>query len=318
MISIKRIIKEIALLLMMIVVFGTLSKSAYASNLTIKTKNVNMKIASKKKHSFLVYYKGKNVTKYCDIKVKSKKKIVPNINYGESDIQAKVCNNKIKLSARKIGKEKIKVVVKFKPYMRDELLYDVDYYDDDDDLEDDYMTDYDEEFEKSSDGYINHPFFGKISESEYYKTYTATKSIKVKVSGYKKLSAKATLDLYSTRLNSFCMTIKNLSKKTITVYSQGASVVDKDYSSFDRDVKIEFGKKTVKIKPGKTKTIWFDVIGKPTWYDVKDFSLVSYWKYGGKKHEIWVDAKGYTWEYSRKKANFCSINPSDDDYYLFW
>ena len=104
----------------------------------------------------------------------------------------------------------------------------------------------------------------------------------------KKLKVDASLDYYNTRENYFSMSIRNSSKKTITILSNGAMAYDDDYKSFDRSLKLTRGRSQIKIKPGKSATVNYKVIGSLTWNDVSDFQIGSYWIWNGKKYWVTV------------------------------
>lgn len=88
---------------------------------------------------------------------------------------------------------------------------------------------------------------------------------------------------YNTRSNKFVVKVKNWGTKTLYIKKGTGKVEDVDYKSFDRKVKLY---KTVKIKPKSSKTLYFKVQGRTTWYDYSDFTLFYKFTY---------DGKNYTW-----------------------
>lgn len=107
---------------------------------------------------------------------------------------------------------------------------------------------------------------------------------------------------YNTRSNVFKMSLTNRSKKQIKIYSKGAVALDDDYVSFDRKVKMTKKRKSITIKPGKSKTINWKVIGPTTWYDVNDFAIQFKCKYKGKKSWLSVqDDSVYVWKKKKWK-----------------
>lgn len=107
---------------------------------------------------------------------------------------------------------------------------------------------------------------------------------------------------YNTRSNVFKMSLTNRSKKQIKIYSKGAVALDDDYVSFDRKVKMTKKRKTITVKPGKSKTINWKVIGTTTWYDVNDFAIQFKCKYIGKKSWLSVqDDSVYVWKKKKWK-----------------
>ena len=88
---------------------------------------------------------------------------------------------------------------------------------------------------------------------------------------------------YNTRRNKFVVKVKNWGTKTLYIKKGTGKVEDVDYKSFDRKVKLY---KTVKIKPKSSKTLYFKVQGRTTWYDYSDFTLFYKFTY---------DGKNYTW-----------------------
>lgn len=102
---------------------------------------------------------------------------------------------------------------------------------------------------------------------------------------------------YSTRYNYFTVKFKNAGKTSVTI-KKGIKVIDIDYKSYDRNV---YMKKSVTIKPGKTKYIRFYVKGSTTWYNYRDFTLYYKFVFDHKEYEghVWdedsVYKKGKSW-----------------------
>lgn len=134
-----------------------------------------------------------------------------------------------------------------------------------------------------------------------YNTYTAKAECLITVKYFNSLRAYGGLDSYNTRTNTFTVKLRNISKKTITILSKNAAVYEDDYTAYDRRVKLAGGKSSIKIKPGQKKTIKFKVIGNLTWYNVSDFQLCSYWKWGKKKYWVSVNTAQEVWKRSKKK-----------------
>lgn len=118
-----------------------------------------------------------------------------------------------------------------------------------------------------------------------------TLKCKVKIKGRKKFYAGGILTSYDTRSNVFTMKFKNCSSKKTTILSRNIIVVDSDYSSFDRKLKIN---KAVTVKPGQEKKITFRVIGNYTWNNVNDFCINYSVKYRNKIYRIASDTE-MTW-----------------------
>ena len=78
--------------------------------------------------------------------------------------------------------------------------------------------------------------------------------------------------------------------------------LDDDYVSFDRNVKMTKNKKLITIKPGKSKTIYWKVLGGTTWHDVDDFEIHFKCNYKGKVS--WLSVQGedvYIWRKGKWK-----------------
>lgn len=91
---------------------------------------------------------------------------------------------------------------------------------------------------------------------------------------------------YSTRDNYFTVKFKNAGKTSVTI-KKGIKVIDIDYKFYDRNV---YMKKSVTIKPGKTKYIRFYVKGSNTWYNYRDFTLYYKFVFDHKEYE------GHVWD----------------------
>lgn len=136
----------------------------------------------------------------------------------------------------------------------------------------------------SSSGKVTAKGLGKTTISAKYKGVTYKATINVT---YMKPDMAALIYDYDTRNNYFIVKIKNNSSKTMTVLSGTTKVLDCDYKSYDRKVKLS---KSYTIKPGKTKTVKFKVQGSTTWPNHNDFTLYYYFKLDGKKYYAKADS----------------------------
>lgn len=144
----------------------------------------------------------------------------------------------------------------------------------------------------------------KITVTAKYEGQSCSDSfiLNVKSTLKKNLYVFGYMKSYNTRSNVFKMSLTNWSKKPIKIYSKGAVALDDDYVSFDRRVKMTKKRKTITIKPGKSKTINWKVIGSTTWYDVEDFEIQFKCKYKGKKSWLSVqDDSVYVWKKKKWK-----------------
>lgn len=119
--------------------------------------------------------------------------------------------------------------------------------------------------------------------------YYATATCYINVKKYKTMRVTGGLTSYNIRSNTFTMKIRNISTKSIKIYSKGARSYDCDYTNYDRKLKLTKKRKYIKIKPMQKKTIKFKVIGRHTWWNVDDHEVQSTWKYGKKKYTVSVD-----------------------------
>lgn len=106
----------------------------------------------------------------------------------------------------------------------------------------------------------------------------------------------ADLANYNTRENYFRVRIKNYSNKPLTIYSYGAKSQDKDYKSYDRNLKLKNNRNVI-IKPGKKKSVYFYVIGSPTWNDLSHHTIHFNFGFDGKKYQGIIDYYYYDSEY---------------------
>lgn len=130
----------------------------------------------------------------------------------------------------------------------------------------------------------------KITVTAKYKGQSCSDSftLNIKSTLKKKLYILGELFDYNTRNNTFIMLLTNRSKKNIKIYSDGAVALDSDYVTFDRNVKLSKNRKDIIIKPGKEKTIYWNVIGNTTWYNIDDFELQFKCIYEGKVYMLSV------------------------------
>lgn len=127
----------------------------------------------------------------------------------------------------------------------------------------------------------------------------------------------ATVFWYDTRGNYFEVIFHNYSKKPLTIYSSGAKMVDEDYKSFDRNVKL-YKNKNVTLKAGQKRVLKFYVKGKTTWYDADDFTLKYTFKFDGKKYKGEVDSCDTAYKNGSKWYNTYSASKADDWYDEIW
>lgn len=144
----------------------------------------------------------------------------------------------------------------------------------------------------------------KITVTAKYKGQSCSDSftLTIKSTLKKNLYVLGELYSYNTRSNIFTMYLTNRSKKQINIYSSEAVALDDDYVSFDRNVRMTKNKKSITIKPGKSKTIYWKVLGGTTWHDVDDFEIHFKCKYKGKVS--WLSVQGenvYIWRKGKWK-----------------
>ena len=112
---------------------------------------------------------------------------------------------------------------------------------------------------------------------------TYQSEIKCTVKGPKKTNKVyfyAALDDYRTRSNCFIVKIRNNSTKNLYITS-GVKVINDRYKAFDRKIYL---KKSVKLKPYKTKYVKFYVKGSNTDNNTDEFTLKYKFKFNGKNH----------------------------------
>lgn len=145
----------------------------------------------------------------------------------------------------------------------------------------------------------------KITVTAKYRGQSCSDSFTLTIKSKLKNNLYVYGDLYSynTRSNTFTMSLTNRSRKQIKIYSSEAVVIDNDYVSFNRKVKMTKNKKSITIKPGKSKTIYWKVFGGTTWHDVDDFEIYFKCYYKGKVS--WLSVKGetvYIWKKGKRKS----------------
>lgn len=161
----------------------------------------------------------------------------------------------------------------------------------------------------SSSGKITAKSLGKVTISATYKgkVYKATINVT-----YLRPDMAALLYEYNTHDNYFVLTIKNNSKKTVTVLGGTSKVVDCDYKEFDRNVRLQ---KSVTIRPGESKKIKFSVQGTVTWYDHTCFTLYYKFNLDGKTY----DAKSDCFVTSKYKSGSSWTNTYwDKEWFINW
>lgn len=95
---------------------------------------------------------------------------------------------------------------------------------------------------------------------------------------------QAELMTYNTRNNYFTVKFINKGIGTLTILPTDAKACDYDYKSYDRNLYLK-NWKSIKIKPGKSKTVYFRVNGSITWPDVRDFWINYKFSYYGKSYK---------------------------------
>ena len=213
-------------------------------------KKITVKFGGETDRKYKATFIGHNVTFDCETSIKGNKGHIV-----ESDDLGYLTVNATKTKRKHLT---VRIKFYFSPYWGDSA-------------EEDY----------DNENYVYSETFGHIKKSEYEKDYVVTKKIKIKIKSNKKLTISSELYDYVTRDNYFQVKIKNKSYKTITVLSTGAKAIDKDYKSYDRNLRT--GRyRNIKIKPGKTKYVNLYVIGSNTWPDTDDFTIKVRIKYRGK------------------------------------
>lgn len=134
------------------------------------------------------------------------------------------------------------------------------------------------------------------------KRYT----VKVKVTpGWPDI--RACLYDYDRGKNYFIVKLKNCGKKIVEILTKGSKVVDGD----KKDTRKLKAPSKITIKPGKSKTIKFRVIGKKTYYDYSVFTLYAKLKYEGRTYQ-W-----HTWDADsviKVKKSWYSTYWKENDY----
>lgn len=131
-----------------------------------------------------------------------------------------------------------------------------------------------------------------LSTSAYFydgSTVITTKKVVVTIKKGTSLCLNGELYDYNTRSNKFIVKLRNYSSKSVKIISSGAKAINYSYKSFDRSLRIS-GKKSVTIKPGKTKKVVFKASGRSTWYDCEDFYIKCKCKLGKKTYNIRIYA----------------------------
>lgn len=169
---------------------------------------------------------------------------------------------------------------------------------------------YSEEDDKKSYGTKATIYPRKKKGSCYIYATCQGKTVKCKVTvkGRKNIQLVGSIDSYNTRNNTFYLNFINFSDKKVKLCKTGATALDSDYTAFDRKLKL---KKSVTIQSGKKKRVAFKVIGKNTWWDIKDFCVNYSVIYRGKKYRLASDTE-YTWR--RKKGKWKKLGDYDFNY----
>ena len=85
-----------------------------------------------------------------------------------------------------------------------------------------------------------------------------------------KPSYEAVLDKYDRRTGKVYVYVKNKGKVPLYVYSKGSKLIDFDYKSFDRTLRLSGKSKSVKINPGKEQCVVYKIKGRATWPGAED------------------------------------------------
>lgn len=144
---------------------------------------------------------------------------------------------------------------------------------------------------------------GKIKAKNFGKcTITGkvgSKVYKCKVKVIERLpNFRAKLQKDNSKGSSFKVKISNYSNKPLTVLSKNAFAYHNKLSKYDRYITLK-NDQDVKIAPGKTKTVKFNVLGGKTTKNAKAHTLYYYFKFDGKKYQGTMTIKGSG--YKRKK-----------------
>ena len=142
----------------------------------------------------------------------------------------------------------------------------------------------------------------------YASSQGKTVKCKVTTSGRKNLKLVGYIMSYNTRKNTFYVKFINYSHKKVKICKTGAIAVDSNYTSFDRNLKLN---KSVSISPGKKKKVAFKVIGNNTWWNHMDFCINYSVTYKNKKYRLASDTE-YTW--CRKKGKWKKMGTYDFNY----
>lgn len=148
--------------------------------------------------------------------------------------------------------------------------------------------------------------YKSINKSTIYSAFSDVKSVKIMSS--QKPNIETTM---STKIDSNCtyvfVIVENKGNSTIRFYSEDAILMDADYSSYDRLLKLvdyDYWNKTkgkvkevsyVDIKAGEETTLLLKVQGKSTWYD-KNSTVGIKCKYDGKIYKCTINSY-YGFEY---------------------
>ena len=246
--------------------------SGYQIEYTYKGKNVTSKIVTIKGASIT----SKNITNIINnidyyVRIRTYKDVADTRFYSSWSKQSKVHVDKIQLSSKNAtlyrGLTK-KLTLKYIPYGAKVT----------------WKSSNKKIVTVSKTGKIKAIKLGKATIYAKYKGITYKAKISVT---YMKPNMAALIYDYDTRDNSFILKIQNNSSKPITILKGTTKVLDCDYTSYDRRVKLS---KVYIINPGKIKTIRFKVIGSRTWPDHNDFRLYYYFKLDGKKYYAKADS----------------------------
>lgn len=135
---------------------------------------------------------------------------------------------------------------------------------------------------------------GKVTAKNYgsckiIATYKGKKyTCKVKIPHHKPETTMWITE-YRTRHNTISVHIENNGKVNLTILSKDAKLIDYDYTSFDRNLCLANGASSIVIKPGKSKTVKFKVIGNTTWPGTDRKKIRIYMNYDGKTYKRYAN-----------------------------
>lgn len=113
----------------------------------------------------------------------------------------------------------------------------------------------------------------------------------------------------------FNLKLKNIAAKNLTIYSSGATYVDKYKKSRNRNLKLANGKSSVTIKPGKKQTIKFKCKKNKLNFYMEASYFKFNCKYNGKKYTIKIVLRDeYVNAYMKKGSKWTFIDTRCDEW----